>query len=109
MTIRELVMKKFYLGIGALFACFLCVGIIGIPLIVREKEPALFIFMILPFMAGILFLNVGIRCPKCNGNLGITVVPGFIVPYAKQKPRYCPFCSVSLDEKCLQEQEKKQA
>src|SRR5579862_8994416 len=45
-----------------------------------------------------LFLARHIRCPKCGRQIGRTV--GLLVAFtsARQGPRECPYCHVSLDQ-----------
>lgn len=46
----------------------------------------------------ILLFYLGIRCPKCEGNIGyaLTWPPTWNMSVSK-KIRFCPFCGVSLD------------
>jgi hypothetical protein len=51
------------------------------------------------FFSIIFFVNYGIRCPKCKGNLGMTVawsVSGGSIRQAN----HCPYCGISLDDEC---------
>lgn len=48
----------------------------------------------------ILYLNFGIRCPRCRGNLGITLGPALMSGFSRHPVHYCPFCGVSIDQKC---------
>ena len=99
MTIREFVKRRLLLGLGTVFSCFLIMGILGITFGAHEEKPsALFLLILIPFFIVIIFVNFGIRCPKCNGNLGITIGHALFSPFTKHKPHYCPFCGISLDE-----------
>ena len=49
------------------------------------------------FMGAVLYLTFFIRCPKCRGNLGVTVLPAMYTRLSRRPVSYCPFCGVSLD------------
>ncbi len=47
------------------------------------------------FVAGVLFVYVGIKCPKCNKILGLKFV------YAEETLHRCPRCGINFDEDSL--------
>jgi hypothetical protein len=48
-------------------------------------------------MGGIMFLQFGLSCPRCQGRIGYAAnYPG--EPFSiSSKIRFCPFCGVALD------------
>jgi hypothetical protein len=46
------------------------------------------------FLAGILLVYWGIKCPKCKKTLGLKFV------YAEETLKYCPQCGIAFDEDC---------
>ncbi len=110
MTIREFVKHRLLLGLGTILAYFLFIGILGITIGVHEGKPsALFLLIPIPFFLVIIFVNFGIRCPRCDGNLGITIGHALFSLFSKHKPNYCPFCGISLNEDCSPYQKAKQS
>jgi hypothetical protein len=97
MTIREHVRKCLLWGIIAAFSSALAV-ILETALNGNPGSP-LFIVGFIPFIGAILFMNFGIRCPKCRGNLGITIVHYFpLFGWSKHQIGFCPFCGTSIDQ-----------
>lgn len=99
MTIRHNIKKKLFLCLGIAVTAMIILAITGV-LQNGESISPIFIACFFAFLGSILFCNLGIRCPKCKGNLGITVVPALFTFSSKHKVKYCPFCGVSLDEEC---------
>lgn len=61
----------------------------------RPTYPLFFLFTGISFAAA-LYLQWFIRCPRCHGNLGISLGQQILI--GSPKPKYCPFCGASLDE-----------
>jgi len=56
---------------------------------------ALSIGTVTVFVVGVIFVYVGIRCPKCNKILGLKFV------YAEETLLRCPRCGIHFDEDSL--------
>jgi peptide subunit release factor 1 (eRF1) len=56
---------------------------------------ALSIGTVTVFTVGVVFVYVGITCPKCNKILGLKFV------YAEETLRRCPRCGIDFDEDSL--------
>ena len=50
-------------------------------------------------LAGVLYMSLGIRCPRCKGNLASSPAMNPFPAPAKRSFNFCPFCGVSADEK----------
>lgn len=48
------------------------------------------------FLVAILFLQFGMKCPRCSVRLGQIAFP-LAIPGLKPKPNFCPYCGVSFD------------
>jgi|SRR5687767_13454859 len=95
MTIRDHIARRVAIGYGLAFAGF---GLILVLSFVYDGGPGYaFGFASIPFFATIAYMNLGIRCPRCKGNLAITPA---IYPTFSRKHRfnYCPYCGVDIDE-----------
>jgi hypothetical protein len=96
MTVREYLDKRRMSALGAMFSgiVILLVGSIfaGHSLVTLALG---FIFV----FGGAMYLNYGLRCPKCNGMVSYAVCwpvdPRFI--YISEKVKFCPFCGVEMD------------
>jgi hypothetical protein len=54
------------------------------------------------FFVATLYRIYGIRCPRCSGQIGMSITQfgaGFSMP---TKFRFCPFCGVALDNQMEQ-------
>ena len=51
-----------------------------------------------PFVGGIIFGNLAVRCPRCNGNLGQTAAMHLFRWSKKHRLNFCHYCGVSVDE-----------
>jgi hypothetical protein len=96
MTIRQYVKRRLFLAFAIAVTAILAMVLTGTS---RAGHVPLAVLIGFPVfaLAGLL-INLGIRCPKCKGNLGITVVPAILTFSKKHKVKYCPFCAASLDE-----------
>lgn len=98
MTIRSYLYRRFY---GA-FALLMLTGL-GM-MIMAQPVPGsvpISLWIGMPVFAGlILYLNFGIRCPGCRGNLGITLGPALLSGFSRHPVHDCPFCGVSIDQDC---------
>ncbi len=96
MTVRDfLTRKKRKVSIIA-FASWLILAIAGI-LSSRYKT---FIFIVpafIVFMASVIYLIFGIRCPRCKGMMG-HVSSYSSGPFSiSRKINYCPFCGLDIN------------
>jgi hypothetical protein len=51
------------------------------------------------FLAGVLTLAFGVRCPKCGMPLGELAFRIATTLFGR-KANFCPYCGVSLDDPC---------
>ena len=95
MTIRSYIARKVALGFGAAFIGFLFA--VAVMLFNEGENSPFFVLAFIPFIAAILFINFGVRCPRCKGNLAMTpaAYPNFS---RKHRFNFCPYCGVSVDE-----------
>lgn len=98
MTIRDNIKKKLFVALGIIVTTLITFILTTVFQDTKQISTRFITFFFLIFMGAVLFCNLCIRCPKCKGNLGITVVPALIPYPSKHKVKYCPFCGVSLDE-----------
>jgi TRAP-type C4-dicarboxylate transport system permease small subunit len=99
MTIRQYIKRRLMwsLAVAIVAIVFIVISsIVGNP---KDNVPIVTIGALV-FLAVVAFINLGIRCAKCGGNLGMTIVPAFLSFSSKKKINYCPFCGVSIDENC---------
>lgn len=97
MTIREHLEKRLRWGTAAALSSLALVIIFGI-MSSDEGSPPLFFIGFIPFMATILYMNFGIRCPKCSGNLGLTIGHASMSFGSKHRISFCPYCGTSIDQ-----------
>jgi len=98
MTIRESIQKRliraFCVALLAFISLFIFIFYIF------EDHTHWIEFLVFPFIiivGAAYFLNFGLRCPSCGGNLGITIGPVMFTRLSKRPINYCPFCGISLD------------
>jgi hypothetical protein len=99
MTIKQNITKKLFLCLGIAITAMIILGFTG-ALHVGEILSPIRVICLIIILGAILYGNLGIRCPKCKGNLGVTVVPALFSFSSKHKVNFCPFCGVSLNEEC---------
>ena len=97
LTIRTYITKRirwaFAAAMGAMLLLFVLSNL-------GDGKSALpFLIGFVPFLGLILYMNFGIRCPKCSGNVGITIAPHMTgwPGLGGKVISYCPFCGTSLD------------
>jgi len=96
MTIRAYIRRRMILGYGLALVGFAFV--VGLHIFLEpESGSSLFVVAFIPFLAAIVFINLGLRCPRCKGNLAMTpaAYPNFS---KKHRFNFCPYCGVSADE-----------
>jgi hypothetical protein len=97
MTIREYLDKRRVRAYISLFGGF---GIVGIAGVWAGCLPGFIVIIGIIFgVGGALYLNYGLRCPKCNGMIAYAVswpIDKFI--YISDSIKSCPFCEVKLDD-----------
>jgi hypothetical protein len=94
-TIRTYIRRRLILGFGSAFIGFLFAVVV---MLFKEGETSpFFALAFIPFIAAIFFINFGVRCPRCEGNLAMTPAA---YPNLSKKHRFnfCPYCGVSVDE-----------
>ena len=96
MTIRQFIKRRLYLAMALAVSAMLIMVGAGISTVGDTPLAVVIGFPVFAVVA--LLLNFGIRCPKCKGNLGITVVPAVLTFSRRHRVKYCPFCGASLDE-----------
>jgi len=99
MTIRQFVKRRFLWSIGFVVAAVLPLVIMG-TLQNEQATPYFVAFGFITFAIGAGLVNFGIRCPKCKGNLGVTIVPAMFSFSSKHPVKFCPYCGVSIEEEC---------
>jgi predicted branched-subunit amino acid permease len=98
MTIRQYIKRRFAWGVGVALSALVFIALLLASTNGKPPIPVLLVG-IFGFVAAVISLNFAIRCPKCRGNLGITIVPAMFSPHWKlRRVSYCPFCGVSIDE-----------
>jgi hypothetical protein len=62
-----------------------------------KGDPPIFLVAFVPLVAAVVYVNFGLRCPRCKGNLAMTpaAYPSFST---KHRFNYCPYCGVSVDD-----------
>jgi len=96
MTIRQFVTRRLLWGFGVFalaMAALIVTSVAG-----GNANSAAVVICIVAIVAAAGFINLGIRCTKCGGNLGITVVPALFPFWSKHRVKFCAYCGVSLDE-----------
>ena len=89
---RKLILAYIVLAIGAV-----CVFAFR-ELIDEQVESLAIAFGAIMGIGALLFVNLGIRCPRCNGNLVMTAQGAAFSLSAKHRVNFCQYCGVSLDE-----------
>ena len=98
-TIREHLKQRFRWGVIAAVVSF--VLLIGIVASADGNPGPFFLIGFIPFMGAVLYMNFAVRCPKCGGNLGLTIAHFISVGsfgLSKHQASYCPFCGTQIDE-----------
>jgi len=95
MTIREVLQRKTWRII--LFGIASWLAIIVSLFFAREGLRILTIVPFLAFMAAALAQIFFVRCPRCNGNLGLIVAQTLAPGRFKTHVSNCPYCGVSFD------------
>jgi len=85
------------IGYGLAFVGFGLILVLSFANSGGPEHSAFFGLAFIPFFVAIAYMNLGIRCPRCKGNLAITPA---IYPTFSKKHRfnYCPYCGVAVDE-----------
>ena len=97
MTIRAYIRRRVILGYGLAFVGFALAVALAIFFERETKDSPLFFIAIIPFLAAVVFINFGVRCPRCKGNLSMT--PAAYPTFSKKhRFNFCPYCGVSVDE-----------
>jgi hypothetical protein len=96
-TIRDVISRQMRKAAMIAYGGAALFGLGGLAITVNER----LIVLALPgfgiFMGGVLFMLLGVRCPRCGGRIGPSVHASgspFRVP---PKIRFCPFCGVAWD------------
>ena len=97
MTIAEFITRRL-LAVWGYFATVFLVFALAAVVMGRQVSPVLFGVLFVLFAGGALYIQFAIRCPRCKGNLGFTIGQAMLPIARRRKPRFCPFCGVSLDE-----------
>ncbi|HSV21782.1 MAG TPA: hypothetical protein VLJ17_01995 [Xanthobacteraceae bacterium] len=103
MTIREHFKQRFRWAIAAAFGSWILIAVFAMTHTGDGATPLFFVGFAI-FIGAILFMNFGIRCPKCRGNLGMTIGHAFMTFGAsKHRIGFCPFCGTSIDENIVRD------
>ena len=95
MTIRAYIRRRVILGYGLALVGFALA--VAFHLFSEGYSSPLFAIAFIPFIAAIFFINFGVRCPRCEGNLAMT--PAAYPTFSrKHRFNFCPYCGVSVDE-----------
>jgi hypothetical protein len=98
MTIGELLTHKSRRNITIGFVTWLAFAV-SMFLAPRLGVPLLHLVFFIPFVGAALAQVFFIRCPRCNGNIGLlmaqTMAPGSL----KTRVTNCPFCGVDFNER----------
>jgi hypothetical protein len=88
-TIRDYIRRRVMLGYGLAFAGFALAVAFHIFHAPEGGNSPLFFIAFIPFLAAIVFINFGIKCPRCKGNLAMTPAAS---PSLSKKHRFnfCP-------------------
>jgi hypothetical protein len=100
MRIRDQLARKKRIIFMMALICWLVFGIAGF-MESQSKQSGFppFIFVaFLGFLACVLFVLFGLRCPNCRNNLGYTIQWPASFWGISDKLKYCPFCGVELDK-----------
>jgi len=97
MTVREYLDKR---RVAAYIALFVGFGIVGLAGVCAGCLPGFIVIIgIVVGVGGALYLNYGLRCPKCNGMVAYAVAwPMDKFIYISDSIKLCPFCGVKMDE-----------
>jgi hypothetical protein len=95
--IRTALRRKLLLTYIALAIAAVCVFAFR-ELIDQQMESLAIGFGALVAVAALLFVNLGLRCPRCNGNLAMTAQGAAFSLRKKHRVSFCQYCGVSLDE-----------
>ncbi len=95
--IRSVLRRKLILTYAALAIAAVCVFAFR-ELIDQQMENLAIGLGAILGVGALLFANLGIRCPKCNGNLVLTAQGAAFSLRKKHRVNFCQYCGVSLDE-----------
>jgi hypothetical protein len=97
MTISELLIQKSRRNMLIGFVAWLAFAIL-VFLAPLSGQPFLHLIFFIPFIGAALAQVFFIRCPRCNGNVGLlmaqTLAPGSL----KTRVTNCPFCGVDFND-----------
>jgi hypothetical protein len=101
MTIREYLANRTRTVIvveAILFAIAFALSAVEIPIF--KEEPYLYFAILIPLIIAIIIQHRGFPCGRCKQRLGDLTfnLTGWKV--LGNKVNFCPYCGVSLDEKC---------
>lgn len=95
--IRSVLRRKLILTYVAIAIAAVCV--FAFRDLIDERVEALAIaFGAIVGVGALVFVNLGIRCPRCNGNLVMTAQGAAFPLGRKHRINFCQYCGVSLDE-----------
>src|SRR5512134_4005207 len=94
---RELLNRKKNVSFLVVGISFLLMAIVAysVDYLTPSLYRALSIGTVTVFTVGVVFVYVGIKCPKCNKILGLKYV------YAEETLLRCPRCGIDFDEDSL--------
>jgi DNA-directed RNA polymerase subunit RPC12/RpoP len=58
------------------------------------------------FMASVIYLTFGIRCPRCKGMMGHVISYGSGPFSISKKVNYCPYCGQDINKEAEKDQSK---
>jgi hypothetical protein len=93
-TIREHLGRRTVWVVGAVLSGWLLLATMSFALGSHSRLGSL----LLLFGSLLVATSIFLRCPRCNGNLGVLI--GNLGPLARfgRVVKCCPYCEVSLDE-----------
>ena len=97
MTIRASLRRRLILTYVVLAVAVVCV-IAFRELIDQQMENLAIGFGALMAVVALVFVNLGVRCPRCRGNLALTAQGAAFPLWRKRRVNFCQYCGVSLDE-----------
>jgi hypothetical protein len=97
MTIREFLTCK---SRRNMLAGFLAWGAFAISIFTAPilNTPLLPLAFFLPFIGCVFAQAFFVRCPKCNGNLGLLLAQSMSLLTLMFQANHCPFCGIDFNE-----------
>ena len=56
------------------------------------------VILFVPFIGAVVALTFFVRCPRCNGNLGLLIAQTYAPGRFRKAALNCPFCGVRFDD-----------